>query len=151
MAVARAYVSAILIALWVGAFTFYAAVVVPSGTVVVGSTAQGFVTREVTVWLNVFSCLIAIAMMTEVQRDFSWRRFSATLLFLLAIPALAYLHGVLSSQMDGSTQSVAAPESFYGSHRIYLILSTLQWIMASYWLVSLGKENCDRFRIQVDP
>src|SRR3954471_15293662 len=39
---------------WQGGFTFYSAVVVPIGTDVLGSAAeQGWITRRVTVWLNV--------------------------------------------------------------------------------------------------
>jgi hypothetical protein len=150
MPTARAYVSAIFIALWLGAFTFYAAVVVPSGAVIVGGTTQGFVTREVTLWLNVLSCLTAVTMVTDLSRNLSWRRLSATLLFITAIPVLWYLHGALSSQMDVSTRSIAAAESFYELHRTYLILSTLQWSAAIYWLASLGKESCSRHRTQVD-
>ena len=38
--------------LWQGGFLFYAAVVVPTGTEVLGSFEQGRVTRHVTDWLN---------------------------------------------------------------------------------------------------
>ena len=45
---------------WQGGFLFYAAVVVPTGTDVLGSIGQGRVTRHVTDWMNVIGA-VAVA------------------------------------------------------------------------------------------
>lgn len=42
----------LVVGLWLGGLTFYAGIVVPIGTEIVGGTEQGFVTQRVTNWLN---------------------------------------------------------------------------------------------------
>ena len=41
------------VAFWLGGFTFYTSVVIPVGTHTLGSVRQGFITQQVTGWLNV--------------------------------------------------------------------------------------------------
>ena len=51
--VVRRFVALLAFAAWLGGFTFYAAVVVPAGTEVLGgAVAQGFITQAVTLHLN---------------------------------------------------------------------------------------------------
>lgn len=136
----RVFATAMLVSLWTGGFLFYAAVVVPVGSAMIGKTSQGFITSQVTIWLNLFSCLIAVTMLIDLRRRSHLRRFAATFLFACAIPVLWTLHVILTSQMETSTQSIASPESFYQIHRAYLLISTLQWGTAVYWILTLGKE-----------
>jgi len=42
----------LLFAVWWGGLTFYAAIVVPIGTELIGASEQGFVTQQVTQWHN---------------------------------------------------------------------------------------------------
>src|SRR5262245_18534966 len=48
----RAYVALAAWALWMGGFAFYFGVVVPTGGKVIGGSEQGYVTQQVTSWLN---------------------------------------------------------------------------------------------------
>jgi hypothetical protein len=52
--------------LWQGGFLFYAAVVVPVGTDVIGSFGQGMVTRHVTDWMNAIGA-VAVALLAWDQ------------------------------------------------------------------------------------
>src|SRR2546428_9021513 len=52
---------------WQGGFTFYAAVVVPVGQQVLGSDLeQGFITRQVTQWLNVAGAVALVPLAWDV-------------------------------------------------------------------------------------
>src|SRR5215216_1596688 len=54
MRIVARYLAVAALMFWLGGFTFYAGVVVPAGTKVLQSgREQGFITREVTGWLNV--------------------------------------------------------------------------------------------------
>ncbi len=47
-----------LLAFWFGGLTFYAVLVIPTGAKVLGShTEQGFVTQQVTNWLNLVGAM----------------------------------------------------------------------------------------------
>jgi hypothetical protein len=49
----------ITLSIWWGTFTFYAGIVVTVGMQVLGShIAMGFITQQVTVYLNIFSLII---------------------------------------------------------------------------------------------
>jgi hypothetical protein len=128
------------IVLWLGAFTFYAAVVVPSGTAELGSTSQGFVTARVTRVLNWFSLALSVVLIADLRRRFGRFRLAIAVFFLLTLAVLFALHGLLSGQMDFESQSVAAAVDFYELHRVYLLASTAQWVMAITAAGLIGKE-----------
>jgi hypothetical protein len=58
----------LLWAAWWGGLTFYALVVVPIGTELLGSVEQGFVTQRVTLWHNWLGVVIALALAAEAWR-----------------------------------------------------------------------------------
>ncbi len=118
-----------------GGFLFYASVVVPNGTRVLGPTQQGFVTRHVTQAMNV-AHLVTIGVLLV---DYWWarnrRRPSANRSLAVSIGILAacnatlfWLHTQLESHLDPNDFAVHQAEVFYGKHRIYLWVSTLQWL-----------------------
>jgi len=118
-----------------GGFVFYAGVVVPIGTAELGSTTQGFVTRRVTRVLNVAT--IVAAGMSAIETWVGRRRrapgTNRTLAALIATITLScltlvWLHGVLNSYLDPEAHSVAGGNAFYQRHRLYLWISTLQWL-----------------------
>ena len=127
--------------LWQGGFVFYAAVVVPVGTDVLGSPIrQGFVTQQVTGWLNligvIFHLLLAWNLAAERGTPY-WRLrvgLGATSAALLG--ALFVLHPILDSYLDFATQTVREPTIFYRWHNAYLWSSTTQWVLAlgNAWL-----------------
>ncbi|HSQ58530.1 MAG TPA: hypothetical protein VLM40_22610, partial [Gemmata sp.] len=76
----RRFVVLQLLLVWQGGFLFYAAVVVPAGTQVLGSAAaQGPITSRVTDWLNVLGIVALLTMAWDLNysRDGSSRRIAA--------------------------------------------------------------------------
>ncbi len=119
---------------WQGGFFFYAAVVVPVGTDMLGSAAQGFVTQEVTRWLNVFGAVfhLLLAWTLAVERGAPhWRlRVGIGATSAAMLVALFALHPVLDSFLDPIGQTVDRPKVFYRWHNAYLWISTVQWLLA---------------------
>ncbi len=118
-----------------GGFTFYAAVVVPVGTEVLDSTSQGFVTRQVTKVLNIASAITLgfliweiLATYRTVKRKWLWSYLGLLLVYSGCLLGLFLLHPRLDELLDAETFSVLQSEEFYRRHRLYLWLSTLQWL-----------------------
>ena len=132
-------------AIWFGGFGFYVSIVVPIGNEVLGSDfAQGMITRRVTHWLNLFSGIAFATMLLESR--LSWRttktgmRYTLLGLCLIMIGcliALILLHPMLDQMIDDEAGSVTDSGEFYHLHRIYLWVSTVQWIAAWFWLISV--------------
>ncbi len=128
-------------AIWFGGFGFYASIVVPIGTGVLGSARrQGLITQQVTDWLNLV-CLIAVVLMAT-DLAFGWRGANRRSLGLLACVLsiggmllwLAILHGMLDSMIDEAQGRIADRARFYLLHRYYLWISSVQWFVGWIWL-----------------
>jgi len=129
-------------ALWFGGFTFYVSFVVPIGTDILGSARrQGFITQQVTHRLNVVCAFAVLVMLIESYR--TWRHrpisFRATMLAMtvligLMLIGLVGLHPHLDALVDWDKQRVLDRAKFYGLHRIYLWVSTFQWLVAWIWI-----------------
>ena len=126
--------------LWQGGFLFYTAVVVPTGTDVLGPFAQGSVTRHVTQALNWigFGAILALAWDQSANRHRSrmrwwlWAGLATTLL------SLAILHPIIESRVDFSTTpGFRDYPSFYLWHRVYLYVSAAQWLAGLAYVVFL--------------
>ena len=132
-------------ATWFGGFGFYVSIVVPIGTDVLGTPfAQGMITRQVTNWLNLFSGIAFTSMLLESVM--SWRQsapwlrriqLGLCLLLIASLIALVVLHPALDAMIDFEAGSVTDSDEFYNLHRIYLWVSTVQWLAAWIWLVIL--------------
>jgi hypothetical protein len=123
------------IGFWIGGFTFYASVVIPVGMQVLGGhVRQGFITQQVTQWLNI-SAIFALAI-------FAWNAFAVwgrigklarfilltTLCFMSAIQIeLFVLHPYLDRLLDIKAREVIEFGRFGTLHRIYLVTTTVQW------------------------
>jgi hypothetical protein len=124
----------LLLALWQGGFMFYGAIVVPVGARVLESeTEQGFITQQVTVWLNGCGLAALVGWLWVLLVDggpsrslkkplLLWGGLLVTLLLLVIV------HGRMDRLLDIEGHSVVNPIAFYTHHRVYLILSTLQWL-----------------------
>lgn len=132
-----------------GGFLFYAGVVVPIGSRVVGVTTQGFVTQQVTQVLNWSVLALVLALTAELVFPSRQRARRGTKLLLLLTVALAacclglmLLHARMDLMLNAEQLAVEAPKQFYSLHRIYLWISTLQWLcsLPVLWIVL----NCDR-------
>src|SRR5690348_2646523 len=91
---------------WQGGFLFYAAIVVPIGTRVLGSILrQGFITRHVTHDLNIAAAAALVLLMWEwvwTADPARWRRHARLFLWALITGiqvALFILHADLDSRM----------------------------------------------------
>lgn len=118
------------LSLWIGGIALYGAVVVPAGGHVLGKVAQGFVTERVTSELNVLGAvaLAALAWSTFASRR---RALVATWLVMLAAQlALFALHPYVGALLDGAAHEVRDRGAFYARHRIYLLVTTAQWLAA---------------------
>lgn len=125
---------------WLGGFMFYGGVTVP----VVRATLEGMperslITQRVTAWMNLLGTLALIPLFADVYASPLPRRrgrWVAWLLMAVPMPALVWLHRVMSRQMAAPGFHDADPTAFLNWHRAYLLLNTLQWAggMAFTWL-----------------
>lgn len=130
-----------LLMLWQGGFVFYAAVVVPTGTEVLGSAmAQGRITRIVTRVLNGVGVLATAALAWELacvshaalrSKLLAWGVWSV---LAVGLVALFILHTVLSGMIDHDSHQVRHLDRFRLVHGVYLWISTVQWF-ASVFLI----------------
>ena len=140
--------SIVLIALmfWQGGFTFYAAVVVPVGQSVLQShLEQGFITRQVTTYLNLagIAALLCLAWDGAASRDLiavrRRARWAAYLAMAIALVLLLWMHGSLDRLLDPESRSLVDAKEFRSLHRWYLWISTVQWGFAViYCLLTLA-------------
>jgi hypothetical protein len=134
LVLARRFLVVIALMFWQGGFTFYAAVVVPVGQDVLGShLAQGFITRQVTQYLNLAGAAALLVLLLDLLaagREGPWTRRLRWVLWLgmLAIlAALAWLHPHIDQYLNPETQELIDRKAFRSGHRLYLWLSTVQW------------------------
>ena len=114
-------------AVWWGGLSFYAVVVVPVGTEVIGSVEQGFITQRVTQWHNALSVLFTICVLVEAFL----RRSRALCLIGITLAVidmgLIFWHIRLTNLMDFQQQTV--PARFYGEHAVYLWITAAEWVL----------------------
>ena len=138
----RRVLAVLLLALWWGGFTFYASRVVSIGHQVLKSKVrQGFITERVTNELNWLGLVTLAFVGWEffASRRFLRRRAAwvAWTVALLATLVLFALHAQLAAMLDFTTRTIADDEHFYGQHRVYLIVASVQWLAGLGCLVSL--------------
>lgn len=133
----------VALAVWFGGFTFYTSVVVPIGTDVLGSSrTQGFVTQQVTHVLNIiggFALAIGLIdlFVERARRSVRVTTFLSVILLLLIVLwiALLFVHPMLDLMLEPEHEYVADEARFYQLHRVYLWVSTFQWLFCWVWLV----------------
>jgi hypothetical protein len=136
LAVTRRALVVAALAFWMGGFTFYAVVVVPVGQEVLGShRRQGFVTRQVTNYLNwagtVALVILAWDLVAGKCRTWLWRtRWAAWAGMALTLGVLFWLHAQLDDLLDQDSFRILDGAAFYTAHRWYLIISAIQWSCA---------------------
>lgn len=124
-------------ALWWGGLTFYAGFVVPIGTAALGSVGQGFITQQVTNWLNILGGTALVLSARDVWCDRRrWIRLTWSLL-LMALATLVWLHGSLDALLDRTDEVVLDSERFYQLHRVYLWGTVVQWLAGMLLIIGL--------------
>jgi hypothetical protein len=97
---------------WHGGFLFYAAVVVPIGTDVLGS----------------FAALAVLAWDVSATPPYRLGRWLTWVLMAACLAALFYLHAVLDANFDPARKTAADPTAFRFAHGAYLWVSTMLWL-----------------------
>lgn len=118
------------VALWVGGFTFYSAVVIPALDDALGSVDAGFITQGVTNTLNAIgvAALVACSIWMSLELPTSGRLVRRLRMALVLISALILAFLILwHRRMDQHLDTIGL-SGFYRLHRVYLIASTMQWL-----------------------
>ena len=132
----------LLLCLWWGGLTFYAAVVIPIATESLGAETQGFVTQQVTRCLNVLTTAWLVMVAVDAVRH-RWRWSLWTVLALCQF-GLFVDHARLTSLMNFSTQAIAIAinrAQFYAEHQVYLWITVVQWLAGLVWLAGFRETN----------
>lgn len=135
-------------AVWFGGFTFYTAVVVPVGTDVLGSSrTQGFVTQQVTQILNFVGGVTLTLGVVDlfISRRLRTRKTNGTLAIVLTVLVLTWIallvvHPLLDRMLEPEHDYVTDELRFYQWHRVYLWVSTVQWLVCWIWLAVLARD-----------
>jgi hypothetical protein len=123
----------VLMGVWVGGLATYGAMLLPvlHARLTVAGTAP--ITRQFTAGLNALglaTLLLWALGLSATRRDWSRRAWWSSWALLAASAGLLVvefgLHTLLSRQMQ---QGQTSSEGFYPLHRIYLIASSLQWLV----------------------
>jgi Na+-driven multidrug efflux pump len=142
MILLRRFLVLIALFFWQGGFTFYASVVVPLGQEVFGSLRQGFLTRQVTVYLNLAGTVALLVLLWDLiaardpSRKRRWSRWGLWTAMLLTLLALFQLHGRLDALLVIKGRIIRDAEVFHIQHRIYLWISTVQWACGLLYLLA---------------
>ena len=138
---ARRFLVLAALMFWQGGFTFYAAVVVPVGQDVLGShLEQGFITRQVTQYLNLAGAVALLLLVLDLvapQREGPWARRLRWLLWLgmvATLAVLAWLHPHIDQYLNPEAHEFINRKAFRPGHRAYLWVSTVQWAFALAYL-----------------
>ena len=141
MILLRRFVVLVALSFWQGGFTFYAAVVVPVGQQVFGHLRQGFITQQVTFYMNLAGAVALLLLVWDLlgaQDAARWRRTMRWLLWggmTAALLWLYWLHGQMDALLVFKGRIIRDAESFRTLHRLYLWISTVQWGCGLLYLV----------------
>ena len=142
---AQAWLAMALFVMWWGGFTFYAAVVVPTGHQVLHSTIrQGFITQSVTNRLNVLGVVALLMLLWQrcahpTADSMTIKRLLSMTWLVMAgsLAALFWLHPYLDQLLDQGKRRIIDEDHFYQLHQWYLLISTVQWLAGAVHLGAL--------------
>ena len=148
----RRFLLLLAIAFSFGGFSFYASVVVPIGSEVLDPTSQGFVTQQVTHFLNGAAGVMWLLLVWELvaERKLQPRRVTKQLSVLTGVLGLCcivlpVIHPWLDALLEADSFSITDFENFYTLHQVYLWLCSLQWfasLVVIWVLLSNWQQPC---------
>jgi len=132
------------VALWFGRFTFYSLVVIHTGHRVFGSRVEvGFLTQEVTRWLNLIGLPTLLLWLWNVFAG--WRSqerltrigLLSTLTIIAGVQiSLFALHPAIDRRLDPETHTIVHKAQFKSLHLLYMNLSTIQWVATIIYVLA---------------
>jgi hypothetical protein len=134
------------VAFWIGGFFFYTGVVIHVGNGVLHShRTQGFITQQVTLWLNVASVpalvIFLVNLLAGWRHGGRWPRrlmVAAWVLMAAVQVALFAMHPAMDRLVDPAHNKVLDRKAFYVYHAFYMALSAGQHFAgAGYALLAL--------------
>ena len=135
-------------AAWWGGLSFYAVVVIPIGTELIGSVEQGFITQRVTQWHNGLSGLFFVCLLIDASGRRRRELWAIVVVLAIIDIALVVWHAKLTGMMDFKQQAV--PGSFYAQHAIYLWITLAEWLLGiamPIWIIPITakakSQSCD--------
>jgi uncharacterized membrane protein len=142
VAVIRRYLTILTLAMWMGGFTFYAEIVIPTASVVLGSHRQvGFITQQVTFWLNLIGLAALAVFLWNLLAEWHGqpvrrRRWLACawITMLLSLAGLLATHPFMDHLLDAKARGISDFDHFENLHTVYITIATIQWIAALVYL-----------------
>jgi hypothetical protein len=131
------YLLLISFAFWMGGFSFYFGVVVRIGDAVIGGTEQGFITRQISWWLNIAGLVTIALMILHLFFQRSWVLVLSCAAIAVTHAILMFRHSQLEALLDPETMSVLDSQRFAVLHENYEFLSGCQWLAAMIYLGGL--------------
>jgi hypothetical protein len=150
LALLRRYCFILTMGAWMGGFTFYALIVIPTaGKVLGGERDVGFITQQVTNWLNligVAALLILIWILMAEWRgllSFPRLRLALTLAWVIMLVGqmgLFITHPFIDRLLQAEGHKVHHFDQFERMHTVYLTFATIQWsaAMLQIWLMLMA-------------
>lgn len=150
----RRFLVILAVGFWLGGFTFYAGVVIHTGHRVFGSAREtGFLTQQVTNWLNISgACALLILLWNVLALRKQFGRWSRALLWLtwglmVALQITLFLmHPALDQMLDVEAHRILDRARFHQLHKLYMNLSTAQWSagLLHIWVALRAWRSSDR-------
>lgn len=127
----RRFLLIVTLCFWQGGFMFYGAVVVPVGSDVLGShQAQGWVTREVSIYLNLAGIAALVVWAWDIAMDSAsgrrWLRRDLWAFLALTLGLQFWLHVRLDDLLVPESFQILDPSRFRVLHSWYWTIGTVQ-------------------------
>jgi len=116
--------------IWIGGFTFYFSVVIPTGGAIVGGSEQGFITQQVTYWLNLIGTASLLILLWNAIALRSRLLIATLSIMAFCQAALFAMHYGLDAVIDAQSRNVIEPARFRTLHEFYEIAATVLWLAA---------------------
>jgi hypothetical protein len=134
---ALTYLLVVAFAFWMGGFSFYFGVVVRIGDQLIGGTEQGFITRQISWWLNIAGLVTIVLMSIHLRFQRSWVLILSFAAITGTHALLIFRHYQLESLLDPEAMSILDRQRFEALHENYEFLSGCQWLAAMIYLAGL--------------
>jgi len=150
----RRYLFVLTFAWWMGGLTFYALVVIPTAEHVLGNHRDvGFITQQVTIWLNLSGLVPLLVLLWNLIADWGfarrWFRYGLAgtwALMLVSHFGLFAAHSWVTRILDVPNHRIHDFDGFEARHAVYEGIVTIQWIAAltHAWLALMTWRIRDR-------